>query len=78
MDVQYCAGCEDNFYNGNNPYGVQECWHRKDAVRVARVIIGIDEHPPYHHKPALMPECYRKKRHVLVRPDAITAEGYWR
>ena len=26
-----CLGCHDDFYNGNNPYGIKECWHFKDA-----------------------------------------------
>ena len=23
---KHCTGCEDNFYNGNNDLGVNECW----------------------------------------------------
>ena len=26
-----CSGCRNNFYNGNNEYGVQECWSFKHA-----------------------------------------------
>lgn len=26
-----CSGCRDNFYNGNNEYGVKECWSFKTA-----------------------------------------------
>jgi len=26
-----CAGCHDDFYNSNNPLGIKECWHFKDA-----------------------------------------------
>lgn len=29
-----CNGCENDFYNGHNPYGIAECWHFKDAVVV--------------------------------------------
>lgn len=29
---EMCAGCEDDFYNGHNPYGVKECWAFKTAV----------------------------------------------
>jgi len=32
-----CDGCEDNFYNGNNPYNVKECWAYKTAVVVNKV-----------------------------------------
>lgn len=24
--LKYCRGCENNFYNGNNPYDVKRCW----------------------------------------------------
>lgn len=30
-DKKYCAGCDDNFYNGNNDLGVKECWNFKTA-----------------------------------------------
>ena len=23
--LKHCVGCRDNFYNGNNPYGITEC-----------------------------------------------------
>ena len=26
-----CQGCHCDFYNGENPYGIKECWHYKDA-----------------------------------------------
>ena len=26
MDVRHCSLCVNNFYNGNNPMGVQRCW----------------------------------------------------
>lgn len=29
--LKYCIGCRDNFYNGNNPYGIKECWLLKSA-----------------------------------------------
>lgn|ERR1700688_4661790 len=32
-----CVGCFDNFYNGNNPYGVAECWGFKTARVVDKV-----------------------------------------
>jgi len=28
---KYCVGCRNNFYNGNNQYGIKECWLLKDA-----------------------------------------------
>ena len=35
-----CAGCRDNYYNGNNPHGVSECWRLKSARKVTRYRIG--------------------------------------
>lgn len=29
--LQYCGGCQGDFYNGNNPYGIKECWHLKTS-----------------------------------------------
>ena len=23
---KYCGGCRNDFYNGNNPHGVKQCW----------------------------------------------------
>lgn len=33
---QYCSGCRENFYNGNNPHGIKECWMLKTAKLVKR------------------------------------------
>jgi len=45
---KYCVGCDSNFYNGNNPLGVKECWHFKDAKVVTRYCIGW--HTPQNRK----------------------------
>lgn len=37
---QYCTGCRDDFYNGQNAIGVKECWHLKTAKVVKRWRIG--------------------------------------
>ena len=39
-DKKYCVGCNDNFYNGNNPSGVKEYWGYKSARVVTRYAIG--------------------------------------
>ena len=26
-----CSGCRNEFYNGQNPYGIPQCWSFKDA-----------------------------------------------
>ena len=35
-----CVGCRNNFYNGNNPAGVRECWSFKKAKVVRRWKLG--------------------------------------
>ena len=67
MDVRFCYGCENDFYNGKNPYGIAECWHRAEAKRESFRLIPIDLRPPYLHiKPTKLPTCYTKKRHAKI------------
>lgn len=28
---RYCPGCRQDFYNGNNPYDIKECWSLSDS-----------------------------------------------
>ena len=81
-DKKYCSGCADNFYNGNNPVGVKECWLFKKAKLVKRIMIGHWENPPYKNKKIITrPKCYHERgnnRTHYVSPDAINAEGYWK
>lgn len=69
MDKKHCHGCRDDFYNGNNPMGVKVCWCLADAKLVPRVIVHIDQRPPWTQKPKALPDCYSMDRHVLIRPD---------
>ncbi len=39
-DKKYCIGCDSDFYNGNNPMGVKECWLFKSAKIMVRYWIG--------------------------------------
>ena len=43
MTKDNCSGCEDNFYNGNNPYRVEECWHFKSAKVIKKKKVHIDQ-----------------------------------
>lgn len=76
--VRDCDGCRDDFYNGNNDLGVKRCWGLDSAVFVKRIPIHVDQRPPYHRQPERMPDCYKRARYVMVSPDALTAEGYWK
>ena len=69
MDKKYCIGCTENFYNGHNPYGIQECWHLKDAKRIRRKRVHINERPPWKRKAEWLPHCYRQKGYVFVSPE---------
>lgn len=44
-DTKHCRGCEDDFYNGQNPMGVRECWMLKSAKLVTRYRIGTWTQP---------------------------------
>jgi len=79
MDKNHCIGCENNFYNGNNPYGIQECWSLKSATLVTRVRVGVWEPPPYDlNRTVQVFDCRKEKGNVLVKQEALTEKGFWR
>ena len=82
MKKEHCNGCESNFYNGNNPFGVEECWHFKEAKLVKRIMIGHWESPPYKDKKVINKlNCFSERgsnRTHYVSPDKISKEGYWK
>lgn len=79
IDVHYCSGCRDDFYNGHNDLGVKKCWMREKAKIVERVFIHIDQMPPYKNiKREKVPDCYHKQRFVAAKPSDIGSDGYWR
>ena len=69
MDKKHCIGCNDNFYNGNNPYGIQVCWALDRAKLIMRKRVGLNDRPPWTRKPEKLPDCYREKGYVFVSPD---------
>ena len=74
-----CIGCYNNFYNGNNPYGVAQCWSYPKAVVEKRLLVSIHQTPPYNAKlAAWYLSCFRRQGYAAVRPDALTKEGYWK
>ncbi len=64
-----CNGCEDNFYNGNNPHGTKECWRFKTAKIILRKQVHISQVPPWEQEPELKMSCFRKKQYVFVDGD---------
>lgn len=66
---KYCPGCRNNFYNGNNPYGVQECWSLPSAKVVWRKRVHINQRPPWNQKPQRVLDCYHERGYVYVGAD---------
>lgn len=74
-----CGGCHNNFYNGHNGIGVQECWSFKTAEMVKKLDIHVDQRPPYKGmKPTSRPSCYKAQRMVRVDVSALDSRGYWK
>jgi hypothetical protein len=79
IDVKHCSGCVDDSYNDHNPYGVKACWLREGAKLEPRLLIHIDQVPPYRNvKPITVPTCYKMPRYVTAKLEAIDANGYWK
>jgi hypothetical protein len=69
LPVKHCAGCRDDFYNGNNPLGVSECWSRKDAKLEARYELHVDAPMSGYKKPwrkVRKPNCYYRSLFVYI------------
>lgn len=78
LDVKHCDGCKDDFYNGKNSLGVTQCWHLPKAKLVHRILIHVDQAPPYvNPKVEKVPDCYRRPRFIAVAPTSIRKDGYW-
>jgi len=78
MTLRQCAGCEDDFYNGKNPYGIKECWSFKKAELVVRYRIGTWTQPTESgaFTKVKVPNCYRSKgQHYMEGlPDFVKAK----
>lgn len=66
MDKKHCVGCRENFYNGNNDIGEEECWMLKDAKLVRRWRIPIDM-PMYRENfdEVTVPNCYHDSGYMF-------------
>lgn len=71
MTKKDCEGCRNDFYNGNNPMGVKECWSFKTAKIVWSKEVHIDQVPPWNQKAKRLPDCYHADRYVYIKPDKI-------
>lgn len=64
--LKLCNGCEDNFYNGNNPLGIKECWLLKTAKVAMKKQVHINQYPPWKQKPIRTLSCYHQKQYIFV------------
>lgn len=70
MTKKDCIGCEDNFYNGNNPYGVQECWcFDKKKKLETRFRLSVDTCMDCRagYTKFKKPPCFHQKRFVFLK-----------
>lgn len=70
MTKTNCAGCRNDFYNGNNSLGVKECWSFKSAKLIFRKEVHINQVPPWKQKARRFPRCYSRPQYVYVEASA--------
>ncbi len=66
-----CVGCRNNFYNGNNSYGIAECWSYKSARIARKKFVPIDLRPPWKLPVITTLSCHWKQRFVAVGPTVM-------
>lgn len=67
--LKRCVGCRDNFYNGNNPLGVKECWMLKTAEPIQLTLVGVWQTPPYVWNPQPTLSCHRPEGSVWLKRE---------
>ena len=67
--LRLCNGCENDFYNDKNPFGIKECWSLDTATIEKKKKVHVDDVPPWDHEPIKVLSCYHQKRYVFVNPD---------
>ena len=64
--LSMCAGCRQNFYNGNTPMGIKECWNLSSARVVKKKKVGIWQRPPWEQEPIKVLSCRTEQGYVFV------------
>lgn len=67
--LHYCVGCHSDFYNGNNPMGVKECWSLDNSRLVWRKKVPMWMTPPWSMPPQKVLNCCHYDGYVLVEPE---------
>lgn len=63
---KFCAGCRDNFYNGNNDLGITECWCLDSATFVMKKKVPIDLRPPWNMESTKVLSCRNERGYIYV------------
>lgn len=66
---KYCGSCRDDFYNGNNPMGVTECFMLETAKPIRMKFVHVDQRPPWNNKPEWTLDCCHRERFIKVKPN---------
>ncbi len=66
--LNLCSGCHCDFYNGNNPYNIKECWYLEDAKFAWKKQVSLNQVPPWKQRPIKSLDCYRRDGYVMVGP----------
>ncbi len=66
IDKSDCEGCEDDFYNGKNPMGIEDCWLFEKAELAIRFQLHYDSVPTKRANFQKMncPKCFHRTRHA--------------
>jgi hypothetical protein len=72
-NTDLCQGCYSDFYNGNNPMGIKECWHLKSAEEVVRFLIHKFTAPtvPGAFRKVVTYNCWQASDFSAYRRDEI-------
>jgi len=56
---KYCPRCRDEFYNGQNPYGIKDCWHLAESkVEWREIYLSLHSKKP---KKMRQLNCYKQQ-----------------
>ena len=67
---QLCEGCYDDFYNGKNDLGVEECWSYNNATVTQQKFVPMDMRPPWTGLPIEVTlSCHRRQHFACVGPE---------
>ncbi len=68
--LKLCAGCHNNFYNGNNDRDIKECWNLAHAKVVQRVKVSYHQEPPFDPTRTIkVLSCCHYDGYALLEPN---------